>query len=529
MSGTAGLEGGAPRRRNVTRTRTGVAEFRPPAPNATTPFPAKKLRIPKKDCSQLFQNLAVLDGLSFMKSTLSRIIVLAVIASACTLARAQGGAAATPIEYLRPMKNSFSVGVRMIGGANVTFSGNLGVTPYTAAEWKSASGYTNGIVGADSSASDSTSGRPEYDRATMLLGTEAPGGVEGRFYSILIDGNNDPILDINGNMIITGDYLDYNENLTRNWSYSSQSQLEHPGREGFVGMSSYASEAAGAHVKASDNRAPGLEFTMSRVLQRFKRFEWGVTFGIGVAEFNAKTRQRVSVKLNALTDYYQVYSTGTDGRGTPTPGVSAITSGTTSFPSIVQSGTGMTGNENLVYEYKDSNGETLTSYGKWEETTPIGTTPAEENVESSTDGYADGFWQVKGVYYVMRIGPMVRIPIGRKFSMYVSGGYLGAYVGSKFRYDESVSLPEGTSISTAYTTSDVYGNATTIDRKSNQQYRGGYYFDANFEWWATTRTGFFAGVGYERLGSYTQTLHKRTATVKMDTGLGWRFGVITRF
>lgn len=467
-----------------------------------------------------------------MKSTLSRIFVLAVIASACTLARAQGGSASTPIEYLRPMKNSFSVGVRMIGGANVTFSGNLGVTPYSAAEWKNANpnNYRNGTVSADS-ADDTSSGRPVYDPATAYLGTAAPGGVEGRFYTVLVDGNNDKILDIHGNTIITGDYLAYNETRTRNWSYTSQSQLD--AMPGYVGMSNYASEAAGVTAKASDSRAPGLELTMSRVLQRFKRFEWGVTFGIGVAEFNAKTRQRVSVKLNSLTDYYEIYSTGTDGRGTPTQGVSTITSGTTTFPSFVTSGTDMTGNENLVYEYQDGNGETITSYGKWETTTPISTKPAEgegyTDVEGSTEGYADGFWQVKGVYYVMRIGPMVRIPIGRKFSLYMSGGYLGAYVGTKFRYDENVISPEGMSMSTAYTSYDVYGNTTTINSKNNQQFRGGYYFDANFEWWATTRTGFFGGIGYERLGSYTQTLHGRTATVKMDNGLGWRFGIITRF
>jgi hypothetical protein len=150
-----------------------------------------------------------------------------------------------------------------------------------------------------------------------------------------------------------------------------------------------------------------------------------------------------------------------------------------------------------------------------------------EDAVGAPTGTANGFWQVKGVYYVLRVGPMARIPIGRRFSAYLSAGYMAGYIGSKFRYEENIALPGNTgTISTKQ-----YNQNTGVveDTKENQRYLGGYYADFNFEWWLTTRTGFYAGASYERLNSYTQTFHERKAHVKMDTGLGLRFGIITRF
>ncbi len=474
-----------------------------------------------------------------MKSILQRILVFALFVSTGLLAHAQTNAANTPIEYLRPMKNSFSIGVRMIGGANVTFSGDLGKSRYTAQEWHAANGYNDGTVLADSTAaSSSTIVRPAQDSANSISWNHAMlggAGVEGHFYTVLLDGNGDPYVK-DGKYIITGDYLAYDASRTRNWSYSGTSQFRSSANDGVydqVAMSAYSSLGTnGGTVKASDSRNPGIELTMGRVIQRFKRFEWGVTAGFAMSEFNAKTRQSVAVQLAYIRDIYNIYTTGSDYQGIPAKG-ELQDKNVTSFPTFNNTGTGAGG---FTYdtmkpdETETTDTDESVANGTRETSSAIETTPdSTENSDNSglfAEGHVNGFWQVKGVYYMLRVGPMARIPIGKRFSAYVSAGYMAAYIGSKFRYDEVVMFPESTT--GVNTNKDASGTAQeTI--KTNQQYLGGYYADFNFEWWVSTRTGFYAGAAYERLGSYSQSFNGRKASVKMDNGLGWRFGIMTRF
>lgn len=471
-----------------------------------------------------------------MKSILQRILVFAVFASTGLLAHAQTNAANTPIEYLRPMKNSVSIGVRMIGGANVTFSGDLGKSLYTASQWYALNGYNDGIINADSTSSVTTGGasRPSEDSSNsirwnhaMLGGT----GVEGHFYTVLLDSNGDPFVR-DGKYIITGDYLAYNDDRTRSWSYSGASQFRSSANDGVedqIAMSAYSSlGASGRTVKASDSGKPGIELTIGRVVQRFKRFEWGFNVGLGMSEFNAKTRQNVPVQLGYIRDIYNIYTTGADYQGIPSKGELQDKS-VTSFPTFNDTGAGAGG---FTYEtVATGTTSSETANGTRDTSSAIDTTPAStENSDDSgmalADGSINGFWQVKGVYYMLRVGPMARIPIGKRFSAQVSAGYMAAYIGTKFRYDEVVMFPEATT--GVNTNQDAEGN-TYETIKTNQQYLGGYYADLNFEWWVSTRTGFFAGAAYEHLGSYKQVLNGRRATVKMDNGLGWRFGLMTRF
>jgi hypothetical protein len=484
-----------------------------------------------------------------MKSILSRILVLAVSASTGLLVHAQDRATVTPVEYLRPMKNSFSIGVRMVGGANVTFSGALGATPFQISRARiDAYGYDDGIISDDSG--DAITGRPKEDATNSVdwdrmnkFGNHA--GVAGHFYTILLDGNGEAVLNADGKQIMTGDYLANDETRTRNWSYSGASQFRSSANDGIydqVAMSAYSSDGAtetGATASARDSRNPGIELTMGRVIQRFKRFEWGFTVGFGMSEFNAKTRQNVAVKLQYITDIYDIYNTGANYDEIPVRGPLQDTS-VTSFPTFNTSGD--TGDGAFQYDTMqpdnpDTDEDESKANGTRETTNPISKTASrtesssreDQGTDPLKDGFAEGYWQVKGVYYMLRAGPMVRVPIGKRFSAYVSAGYMAAYVGSKFRYEENVIIPDSAGrLSTAYQVSDGY-TTTTIDTKTNQQYLSGYYADFNFEWWVSTRTGFYAGVAYEHLSSYEQNLHSRKATVKMDSGLGWRFGIMTRF
>ncbi|MDF9834364.1 hypothetical protein M2103_002612 [Ereboglobus sp. PH5-5] len=483
-----------------------------------------------------------------MKPTLPRTLVFALFVGTGLLVHAQDKTPVTPVEYLRPMKNSFSIGVRMIGGAKVTFGGNLGATPFAVSRDRvNAGGYNNGTISADDK--DAANGdRPAYSDNTCVKWNSIPGGVEGRYYTIILDSDGEAVRDANGDVVITGNYVYYNKDdtnwnhYTRNWSYSGDSgQLrDNPDNSNYqqIGMSAFSSRGSTDTVTAEDRRNPGVELSMGRVIQRFKHFEWGIGVSFAVSEFNAKTRQSVNVKLDYITDWYDIYTTGDKFDGTPTKGKLKTHNDASSFPNIFVPTESDDEYQDLKYTYTDSNGSEVSGYTALETTNPIGNTIAateqsdlsDPDGDKLMDGTADGYWQVKGVYYMLRLGPMVRIPIGKRFSAYLSGGYMAAYVGSKFRYEENVNVPYGSSsISTAYTETYANGYSHTIDTKNNQKYLGGFYFDANLEWWTSTRTGFYAGVAYERLNSYKQDLHGRNANIKMDNGLGFRFGIITRF
>ena len=493
-----------------------------------------------------------------MKPILPRILVFAAFASAGLLARAQDRPAApAPVEFLRPMKNNFSIGVRMIGGAKVNFSGDLGATRFTVSADRVSAGYDNGgPLGDDEGAYDK---RPAYEIHATISGVDmryntrndprGPQGATDRFYTVLTDASGEPLRDEDGKgyYTLTGDYLMHKDEYTRSWSFTSDNPQLRDAPDGMgqqVGFSIYSSTAAAdASVTAKSANSPGIELVAGRVIQRFKRFEWGLSVGLGFAEFNAKTRQSVPVKLDFITDWHNIYNTGAEFTGTPTRG-DLIRTGTASggtFPEFAVSGTESPGGFGLTYAgtETDDEGETVIVNGVLETTNPISREAVAretsiDNIENSTkvdqiEGQtADGFWQVKGVYYVMRVGPVVRIPIGRRFSALVGGGYMGAYIGSKFRYEEMVNLPgDAGTIKIAANSDDPENIYETVREK--RTFQNGCYVDANFEWWVSTRTGFYVGLGYERLGKYKHELNGRKAEVRMDTGLGWRFGVMTRF
>jgi hypothetical protein len=230
-----------------------------------------------------------------------------------------------------------------------------------------------------------------------------------------------------------------------------------------------------------------VEFKFERIVQRFKRFEWGLAATAGISEFNAKTRRGITVNLRGYEYTYKL------NRELP--------AGSTGGPTFSDDETEeTTAVINDRYEGYDENDP---SAGRTEVNRPVD---------------VNGYWQVRGVYYLYRVGPFIRMPLTRRFSISASAGYMGAYVGSKFRYEETMTIPE---VSAAYATGDVV--------KNNQHYISGYYGDLNVEWWLSTRTGFYVGAAYEKMGDYTQIHDGRRADVKMDGGAGFRFGIITRF
>jgi len=483
-----------------------------------------------------------------------------------------GFAASVPIEYLRPMKNSISIGVRLIGGANVTFGGpGLGSIggydihdPDTRAFLLDPNNgygyipYDDGTITADSA--DATSSTPARPSQSGI-----PANSNGRWQlpPTTVTGT------ISGNtlQVINGDYLawDPSGDTTRNWSVKSATQAV-PNGDGTdsIDMSTYASNGvqAGQTATAKGNARPGIELQFGRVIQRFKHFEWGFNFTFGISEFNAKNRQTLKANAIKYTDRYPVIAYTEDPEGGPFitgPGALARTTDDNGVQTPITSGPSFT---DLPYPNPDydpnqpedsvTNPSNLTFSGALENTAPLGIGGAYEpqpvygydangnqlDYQNVDGGYISGYWQVKGVYYLFRLGPMIRVPIGKHFSASVSAGYIAAWVGSKMRFNETLVIPGITTKALSVidpvnpiiqTASGYQYNFTTDIVKNNQKYLSGAYIDVNFEWWLTTRTGFYVGAVCEKLSNYQQQAYGRVATVKMDDGIGLHFGIMTRF
>ena len=57
----------------------------------------------------------------------------------------------------------------------------------------------------------------------------------------------------------------------------------------------------------------------------------------------------------------------------------------------------------------------------------------------------------------------------------------------------------------------------------------GGYVGLDAEYWVSDKTGFYAGIAYENLGSYKHTYRGRVAEIGSGSGTSYRVGIITRF
>jgi len=337
--------------------------------------------------------------------------------------------------------------------------------------------------------------------------------------------------------VISGVFLPYDAtgNTTRNWRANNATQIgTNPNGTNYVDMSTYATTNDSANVQAKSSATPGIEIQYGRVIQRFKHLEWGINASLGFSVFNAKTSQSIAANAIKYTDRYQVYqnnpATGGLVPGKVYNGSSVVNSDGSVATSGTNTGQIISGPSFVDMAYTDADGNTTSDVtpnifsGGYEVTTPLGigvTNPsyAPQQLDRQT-GVINGSWQVKGKYYLFRIGPMIRVPIGQRFSAAVSAGYLAAQASSDMSVSETLAIP---GIITKTT-----DNVSAHDKK----FLSGMYVDANFEWWISTHTGFYAGLVFEKLSNYTQQSQQyawRVATVKMDDGLGAHFGIITRF
>jgi hypothetical protein len=383
-------------------------------------------------------------------------------------------------------QNTVTIGFRVLSsGPKTSFSG-LGNVPTRnvippASEGAKNRIYDDGAVGGDAVRAN------EKDAD----GNQKTPDANGRYQTYATVKDEDGV----ESEVLTGDYISYVDGLSRSWSYSSDEQATM--RPGYIGMSNYSASANSGTAFKEQGMTAGVELQVARMITKpGRRIQLGLVAGVSLSDINNKTSGSVLATLTRETDYYSL-----NGRPVPPRGE---TSGYYVGPSF----------EDIL----DDEGEVLVPGGR-ETTTPISQTPSDSDSETIVDGATiDGYWQVKGNYFLVRLGPLVRTQITDRIGISASLGVAGAYAGTRFTSIESFKVPG---------TEQIIGGVAESSHVS--KFLSGYYADVNVEFTANDRTGFFGGLTAQQFGEYSQTLGGRTATIDLGNAVGLRGGVSVKF
>jgi hypothetical protein len=404
------------------------------------------------------------------------------------LARSQG-------EWNAP-KSRLSVGFRILSsGGRVDFK-NLGNVPSAATVAPASAGvvqrsYSNGLVSVDSLRPD------EKDVDGNQIST--PGGRYNVFSTSTV-----PILDADGTVtgvenvtIQTGNLLSYTPGLTRQWQAATASQISQPG---YVAFNLFSAVSDGGSTTKKQGPTGGVEFQLSRELGRGSRhFQWSMLAAIALNDINSKSAGTISSTLHTYTDFYSL-----NGQ--------TITAENIANPSYAP--------------FYDGNGNLVNNTGT-ETTVPISAVP-DHNTTTDEKGAATiaGRWQVKGAYFMVKIGPSVRTQITNRLGVNASLGLAGGYAGTRYSASESFSVATLPDVVFALFNSS---DATDVISSTTTKFLAGYYADLNLEWAANETVGLFGGVTAQKLSTYEQKLGDRTAKIDLGSTVGIRGGVSVRF
>jgi hypothetical protein len=474
-----------------------------------------------------------------MKFPLRRVALTSLALGVCSTGLAQE---TVPIEYYRPLRNSVSVGVRMIGGnTKVGFRNlggfdsisrrfGLGAGNYDNGDWSTderrsiANGDNRSFIDSPTTTEaayfteNGGSRRSETTSAgTTVTWIEREVLAHNRYrlisreqYTVAAGGDSSQNYDRTRTL---GDYVDYfttiHAGATRNWGFTSPSQISSDGTNTYVDMSHYSTVGAGSATEAESSKSTGVEIQFAYVFKRYKHFEWGINFSAGSSTISASTNQAVRARLLKETDRFRVF--GTDASG------NAVTPSTFTYSGYRSPNT--TSVTGTIFTAPGGLAPTDTSNPYLVENSLFLDHANVQSLGLSEAGLVDvwGDWRIKGAYYLLRVGPTARITLNKNWTLSVGAGFAGAYAGTRFTVDEF------------YERSDVAGLIRYQDESEEKRFVPGYYGDITLERWLSVRTGFYFGYGYEKLGDYTQHLESRAAKVDLGTSDGFRFGIITRF
>lgn len=412
---------------------------------------------------------------------------------------------ADPSRWYVP-KNTVTIGFRMLSsGARVNF-GNLGSVDFSTTAAPLADGavrreYDNGFVG-----TDALSDRPEETAAPKTVTTDTSRVVTtttqlpGGRYEVNIlatAAGEDGVLDTTDDVSTstTRNFLSYVAGLTRTWAYLTPEQAAL--RPGYIAMSSYSAVSDGASLSNEQGPTGGIELQFTRSIGKTTgRLQWGIATGISLNGINSKTAGDVLSTLRTNTDFYSL-----NGLTAPETSVAVPYSA----PSLD--------------DQTDADGNIVLT-DAIETTVPLSDVPAEHS-ETAVKGAATvhGVWQVKGAYFMVKLGPAVRARLTDRIGLSASIGLAGAYSGTNYSVTESFEAP-------------IIGDAITTPNPTQStasKFLSGYYADLNLEWAATERTGLFGGVTAQKMGDYEQLVGSRTALIDLGNSVGIRGGVSIRF
>ena len=378
-------------------------------------------------------------------------------------------------------KTTLSVGFRVLSaGAKVSF-GNLGIVPSNVSIAPASAGpgnraYNNGTVSGDTPRAgelDSNGNQVSIPGSTYK-GTSTAIGPDGSVTTTVV-----------------AQYLSYTPGLTRSWSYTLPNQVT---SDGYIAMSYYSATSGGGSVLKKQGPTGGVDFQLNRTMGKIgSRLEWGFAGGVTLNDINDKSHGSVLATLHTNTDFYSL-------NGKPAP---AVPGGTT------------------YVDFTNAAGIVLTSSGL-ENTTPLSAVPdGSLSTSTTTPGGASvsGRWQVRGEYFMLRLGPSLHSQFTERLGMSASVGVAVAYAGTRYTADESMAVPGLTAV-----TIDTGPQVSTTAKLVS-----GYFADVSMEWAANERTGIYGGFGTQKLSDYEQTLGGRTARIDIGSAMAIRGGINIKF
>lgn len=370
-------------------------------------------------------------------------------------------------------KNTISVGLRVISsGPSVSF-GNLGTVPSIRdlAPFSTPNVdrlYDDGAIGRDALRVNEVDANGNQ--------TSTPGG---RYQTTTT---------VDGVTRVTGDFVSFTPGQSRNWTYRDADQAVGPGQ---VAFHTYSASSEGGVASDEQGLTGGVDVQLARALGKGRgRFQFSLVAGVSLTDINAKTGGTVTSTLHTRTDTFGLAG----GAGVPPAPYSGP-----SFTDLV-----------------DSSGNTITA--GFESTPPISQTPI-SSTETAVAGGAtvQGNWQIKGAYFLIRLGPSVRTQITSRLGLSASAGIAGAYTGSRYIVTETILLEE------------IPDPVTITEEDSETKFLSGFYADLSLDWILNERTGLFGGVAMQQLDDYDQSVRGRTAKIDMGSALGFRGGINIRF
>lgn len=288
---------------------------------------------------------------------------------------------------------------------------------------------------------------------------------------------------------VTGEFLSFTPGQTRDWAYINDSQIVN----GQLSLNTFATESTGSSFsRDADGSGLGMELAVSRRLMKLgRKTELSFSANVGITDFQARAKERITANLITTTDVYDVFGTA--------PAASYLAP---DFDALF-----------------DDIGNIINSEG-FETTVPLQQiTPDRRIVTIPNGANVEGEWAIDGAYYSIRLGPEIRTHFSERLAITAGAGFLGAYVGSDFTVSEFLDL-DGYSVFSTIGVSETENMSDLI---------AGFYAEATIEFWFTQRTGIFLGATFESIDDYVQTFGGRTASVLLGDATVVRFGIIHRF